>query len=93
VWSNYWTLANDWKSQPFNVRSIWYLDVFFRSATNVGDCSSHQLDPALPVVGDDVAADVWLAVLTIHDDSVECALFNSVSPHEWHASGLVIVAN
>ena len=56
------------------------------------NCVLHQLNTSSSVVGYYVPSDIWLTMLTIHNNSIISTLLNSIPPHQRHAPGFVVIS-
>ena len=53
----------------------------------------HQLNSCSPIVCYNIASDIWLTMLTIHNNTIVGTLLNSIAPHQRHGPGFVVVAH
>ena len=74
-----------------HIRKI--IDILQRVTANMGNGVLHDLDSRLSVISDNITSNIWLAMRTIHNDTIKSALFDLVSPNEWHRSSPVIITD
>ena len=53
----------------------------------------HDLDSTLPIVGNDIASNIWLTMRSKDNDTIKSTLFNLVPPNQRHRSSFVIVSD
>ena len=68
-------------------------DVVLGLTSNMGNGILHDFDATLPIVGNNIAPNIWLAMRSKNNNTIESTLLYFVSPNQRHRPCFVIITD